>query len=188
MKRAALALLVIGLCASAAAQVTQGSRELGLWIAGGHSVPGGTTGTSVMNAGVRYGWVLTGEHLPGILRGNFEYAVDAVPMYLVIKNGTTYGGGFDPLVLKWNFAGSKKVVPFVELAGGTLFSTREVPAGTSAVNFRSGAAFGIHILGARWAPTLALRYEHISNAGLASPNPGINTVQVQLAITSFHKR
>src|ERR1051326_1817786 len=176
MKRAALALLVVGLiCSAAAAQVSQGSRELGIWIGGGHSVPGGTTGTSVMNAGLRYGWVLPGEHLPGILRGNFEYAVDAVPMYLVIKNGTTYGAGFDPLVLKWNFAGSKKVVPFVELAGGTLFSAHDVPAGTSAVDFRSGAAFGIHILRGKWGPTLAVRYEHISNAGLASPNPGINT-------------
>lgn len=188
MRKAALAVLVFGLCLSASAQVEQGSREIGAWVGGGHSVPGGTAGTSVMNAGLRYGWVLTGEHLPGILRGNFEYAVDAVPMYLVIKNGTTYGGGFDPLVLKWNFAGSKKVVPFVELAGGTLFSTREVPVGTSSVNFRSGAALGIHILGAKWGPTLAVRYEHISNAGLASPNPGINTVQVQIAVTRFSRR
>ena len=189
MRKAALAVLVMGLCVSAWGQGPEaGSRELGVWVGGGHSVPGGTTGTSVMNAGVRYGWVLTGDHLPGILRGKFEYAVDAVPMYLVIKNGTTYGGGFDPLVLKWNFAGNKKVAPFVELAGGTLFSTREVPAGTSAVNFRSGAAFGIHILRGTWGPTLAVRYEHISNAGLATPNPGINTVQVQVAITSFHKK
>ena len=189
MKRAALALLVAGLiCTSVAAQeVTQGSRELSVWVGGGHSVPGGTTGASVMNAGVRYGWVLTGDHLPGILRGKFEYAVDAVPMYLVIKNGTTYGGGFDPLVLKWDFVGNKKVAPFVELAGGTLFSAHEVPVGTSSVNFRSGAAFGVHILGGSWGPTLAVRDEHISNAGLASPNPGINTVQVQVAITRFSR-
>lgn len=190
MKRAALALLVTAwLCTMAVAQeVTRGSHEIGVYVAGGHSVPGGTTGASVLNAGLRYGWVLTGEHLPGILRGNFEYAVNAVPMYLVVKNGTTYGGGFDPLVLKWNFAGSKRVVPFVELAGGTLFTTKDVPAGTSAVNFRSGAAFGMHFLAGRWGPTLAVRYEHISNAGLASPNPGINTVQVQLGITSFRHR
>lgn len=188
MRRAALALLVIGLCASAPAQISSGDREVGLWVGGGHSVPGGTKGTSIMDAGLRYGWVLTDPHLPGFLRGSFEYAVDAVPMYLVIKNGTTYGAGFDPLVLKWNFVGNHKVVPFIELAGGTLFSTHEVPTGTSSVNFRSGAALGMHLLGKKWAPTLAVRYEHISNAGLASPNPGINTVQVQLAITSFRQR
>ena len=190
MKRAALAVLVIGLCTGAAAQtgLEYRDRELTLSAGGGHSVPGGTKDTGIFNASLRYGWILTGLHGPGILRGNFEYAVDAVPVYLVMHDGTTYGAGFDPLVLKWNFAGSKRAVPYIELAGGTLFSTREVPRGTSAVNFRSGAALGVHFLGKKWGPTLALRYEHISNAGLASPNPGINTVQVQLGITSIRKK
>ena len=200
MRRAALALLVIGLCVGASAQgiPEDGGRELGVWVGGGHSVPGGTKGTSVVNAGVRYGWVLTGEHLPGVLRGNFEYAVDVLPIYVVaqdaqlvgnagVHGSTSYGGGFNPLVMKWNFSGGKKVRPFIELAGGTLFSAHEVPVGTSTVNFRSGAAFGIHILRGSWGPTLAVRYEHISNAGLATPNPGINTVQVQFAMTRFSK-
>jgi lipid A 3-O-deacylase len=189
MRRAALALLVIGMCVGARAQgiPEDGGRELGVWVAGGHSVPGGTKDTGVMDAGFRYGWILTKPHLPGVLRGTFEYAVDAIPLYLVMHDGATYGAGFNPLVLKWNFVGGRKVAPFVELAGGTLFTTHDVPRFTSAVNFRSGAALGIHILGKKWGPTLAIRYEHISNAGLASPNPGINTVQVQVAITRFGK-
>jgi hypothetical protein len=190
MRRAALALLVIGICVGARAQgiPEDGGHELGLWVAGGHSVPGGTKDTGVMDAGLRYGWILTKPHLPGPLRGTFEYAVDAIPLYLVMHDGTTYGGGFNPLVLKWNFVGGHKVAPFVELAGGTLFTTRDVPRFTSAVNFRSGAALGIHIFGSRANGVLALRYEHISNAGLASPNPGINTVQVQLGINTFSSR
>ncbi len=187
MKRAALALLLVGLCAGAAAQgiPEDGGRELGLWVAGGHSVPGGTQDTGVMDAGFRYGWILTKPHLPGPLRGTFEYAVDVIPVYLVFNNGTTYGGGFNPLVLKWNFVGGRKVAPFVELAGGTLFTTHDVPRFTSPVNFRSGAALGIHIFGQRANGILAVRYEHISNAGLASPNPGINTVQVQIGFNTF---
>ena len=35
---------------------------------------------------------------------------------------------------------------------------------------------------------LELRYMHISNAGLATPNPGINTVQVRLGVGKFFDR
>jgi lipid A 3-O-deacylase len=185
-KLAALAVVLLCACALFAQDAPRaGSREMGLWFGGGHSVPGGTKDTSVVNFGGRYGWVLTDPAGPGFLRGTFEYAVDAVPMYLVIHNGTTYGGGFNPLVLKWNFGESKRAVPWIELAGGTLFSTREVPQFTSTVNFRSGVGLGLQILGSKMNGTIAVRYEHISNAGLASPNPGINTVQFQVGINHF---
>jgi hypothetical protein len=47
------------------------------------------------------------------------------------------------------------------------------------------AALGVHILGANHNVSLELRYMHISNAGLANLNPGINTVQVRLGIGKF---
>jgi hypothetical protein len=121
------------------------------------------------------GWFLTEDHGPRPLRGNFEYAIDVVPVYLVHQNSTVYGGGFNPVVLKWNFAPTWKdrVTPYIELGGGTLFSTHEVPTGTSAVNFRTHIGVGAHV----WPVMLEVRYEHISNAGLSSPNPGINTLQ-----------
>ena len=66
-----------------------------------------------------------------------------------------------------------------------LFTTHEVPAGTSTINFTSGAAFGLHFLGEHcWS--VDVRYMHISNAGLASPNPGVNTVQVRLGFGKFY--
>jgi hypothetical protein len=43
----------------------------------------------------------------------------------------------------------------------------------------------MHILGERKNISLELRYMHISNAGLATPNPGVNTVQVRLGIGKF---
>ena len=83
----------------------QGGHEIQVWVAGGHSVPGGTQDTNVADIGVRYGWIITGAFLPSLLRGRFEYAVDAVPLYLVFQPANTaYGAGFDPLVLKWNFS------------------------------------------------------------------------------------
>jgi len=170
----------------AQSRLEDGSRELQVWSGGGRSVPGGTSNTSVWNAGARYGWILTRPHGPGFLKGRFEYVLDATPLFVVFqKTNTAYGGGFSPLGLKWDFATRGKVVPYLELNGGTLFTNRNVPAGTNDVNFTSAGAFGVHLLGEKYAWSLEARYMHISNAGLATPNPGINTVQVRLGIGKF---
>jgi len=164
----------------------QGGHEVQIWAGGGHSVAGGTKNTGVFNAGLRYGWILTGPHLPGFLRGRFEYAVDAVPAFFVFQPANTaYGVGFDPLGLKWNFQRRGRLSPYLELTGGTLFTDHNVPTNTNRVNFTDQAAVGTHILGARHNLSLELRYMHISNAGLANLNPGINTVQVRLGVGKF---
>ncbi|HVO81690.1 MAG TPA: acyloxyacyl hydrolase [Terriglobales bacterium] len=188
MKLRLILLLWLLLCTLVAAQVKpeDGGRELELWTGGGHSVSGGTSKTGVWNLGLRYGWILTRPHGPGFLKGRFEYAVDAVPVFLVFQpRNTTYGAGINPLNLKWNFATRGSVVPYLEISGGTLFTGEQVPPGTSRVNFTSGGALGTHILGHRYNWSLEVRYMHISNAGLTSPNPGINTVQVRLGIGKF---
>lgn len=184
-------LMLAGLvwCASFAwsqARPEDGGRELQFWSGGGHSVSGGSANTGVWNVGVRYGWILCRPHGPGFLKGRFEYAVDAVPIFMVFQPANTaYGVGLNPLNLKWNFATRGRVVPYLELDGGTLFTTHEVPAGTSNVNFTSGTALGAHFLGDKYNWSLEIRYMHISNAGLTSPNPGVNTVQVRLGLGKF---
>src|SRR6266851_98840 len=90
-----------------------GAHEIQVWTGGGHSTAGGT----------------------------FEYAVDAVPAFVVFqRTNNTYGVGINPVNLKWNFETRGRVVPYLELGGGTLFTTQNVPPGTSKVNFTSGAA------------------------------------------------
>jgi lipid A 3-O-deacylase len=171
-------------CAQAAPE--EGGNEVQIWTGGGHSVPGGTANTSAFNAGLRYGWIIGGPHLPGFLRGRFEYALDAVPVFLVFQPANTaYGAGFDPLGLKWNFQRHGRFSPFLELTGGVLFTDHNVPTYTNTVNFMDQAAFGTHILGAKYNISLELRYMHISNAGLANLNPGLNTVQVRLGVGRF---
>ena len=165
----------------------KGAHEFALWLSGGRGTTGAFSDTGVLQGALRYGWVLTGSHGPGPLRGNFEYAVDAVPLFLVFQRDNAYGAGIDPVVLKWNFTGARRLTPFAEIDGGILFSSQEVPPGSSRVNFTSGAAFGVQWLGHRWNPLLALRYAHISNAGLSEPNPGVNTVQVTLGLNRFRR-
>ncbi len=187
--RKVLLLLLLSSAVWAQNRPEDGANEFQVWAGGGHSVPGGTAHTGVFNAGARYGWILTRPHGPGFLKGRFEYVLDATPVFLVfLKNSTAYGAGFSPLGLKWNFATRGRVVPYLELNGGTLFTNENVPAGTNDVNFTSAGAFGVHLLGAKLAWSLEARYMHISNAGLASPNPGINTVQIRLGIGKFWHR
>jgi hypothetical protein len=170
----------------AQARIEDGGHEIQLWTGGGHSVSGGTSDTGLWNVGLRYGWILTRPHGPGFLKGRFEYALDAVPLFLVFQPANTaFGAGFNPLNLKWNFATRGRVVPYLELSGGTLFTNHDVPTGTDRVNFTSSAALGAHFLGDSRNWSVELRYMHISNAGLGDRNSGINTVQVRLGIGKF---
>ena len=188
MKKRLVAIALVFLSSVAWAQMRpeDGGHEFQVWTGGGYSVPGGTSDTGVWNVGVRYGWILTRPHGPGFLNGRFEYVLDAVPVFMVFQRyNTAYGGGFSPLGLKWDFAARGRIEPYLELNGGTLFTNHQVPTGTSAVNFTDAAALGMHILGDKHAFSVEVRYMHISNAGLSSPNPGINTVQVRLGIGKF---
>jgi len=178
--------MLFGSAAWAQARPEDGANELQVWSGGGHSVPGGTANTGVWNAGVRYGWILTRPHGPGFLKGRFEYVLDATPVFVVFqKSNTAYGVGFSPLGLKWDFATRGKVVPYLELNGGTLFTNKNVPAGTNDVNFTSAAALGVYLLGKKYAWSMEARYLHISNAGLAALNPGLNTVEVRIGVGKF---
>jgi len=182
----AVALLLMGSVAWAQNRPEDGGREIQVWTGGGPSVPGGTSDTSVWNVGFRYGWILTRPHGPGFLKGRFEYAVDAVPVFMVFQRyNTAYGAGFNPLGLKWDFAARGRIEPYLELGGGTLFTNHQVPIGTSAVNFTPSAALGMHLLDDKYAFSVELRYLHISNAGLSSPNPGINTLEVRVGWGKF---
>ena len=142
----------------------EGGHEVQLWLAGGHSVAGGTKNIGLFNAGLRYGWILTGPHLPGFLRGRFEYAVDAVPAFLVFQpTNTAYGAGFSPLGLKWDFEPHGWLSPYLELNGGMLFTDHNVPTGTNSVNFTSAAA--------PWSPETMLRADRRISARQSSALP-----------------
>jgi lipid A 3-O-deacylase len=188
-KLLAAVMLLSAITAGAQVKPEDGGHEIQLWTGGGYSVPGGTSNTGVWNVGLRYGWILTRPHGPGFLNGRFEYAVDAVPVFMVFQPANkAYGAGFNPLNLKWNFATRGRIVPYFELSGGTLFTNHDVPVRTNTVNFTPAAALGTHFLGESRNWSVEVRYMHISNAGLASPNPGINTVQVRLGIGKFFPR
>ncbi|MGB8325919.1 MAG: acyloxyacyl hydrolase [Candidatus Acidiferrum sp.] len=185
--------LAFVLLASAdATRAQMGPEEAGsewqAWTGGGHGLNGSTSGTGVWNVGLRYGLILTAPHGPGFLQGQLEYALDAVPVWVITqRTNTAYGAGVNPFAFKWILSKPQKVKPFLEIEGGTLFTNTKVPELTSQINFTTSAALGMHVLGEKHDWTAEVRFMHISNAGLATPNPGINTIQVRLGWGAFRK-
>lgn len=182
MKTLFVAIFTLFIASAAAAQdlpsktLTRGTWELGAFAGGGQGF-GKSDNTQFLIAGGRGGLVLTKEFMPGILRGNFEWAVDVMPVYIVFPpNSGVYGGSIKPVIWKWNFTHWQKVAPYFAAAGGILFTRQNIPPGdTSQVNFTPQADFGIHIfLREGRAITLEMDAVHHSNASLGNQNPGYN--------------
>jgi len=183
-----LACAVLPSVALAQASPENSGREWQVWTGGGHGINGSQSGTGVWNLGLRYGLILTAPHGPGFLRGQLEYALDVVPAWAIVqKTDTVYGAGVNPFAFKWILRSPKKVKPFFQIEGGTLFTTRDVPEGTSQVNFTTSGGIGAHFLGEKHNFSAEVRFQHISNAGMSSPNPGINTIQVRIGFGAFRK-
>jgi hypothetical protein len=167
----------------------EGGHELQIWTGGGHGTNGSQSNDGVWNVGLRYGLILTAPHGPGFLRGRLEYAVEAVPMFVVFqKANTAYGAGVNPFAFKWALDTHGSVVPYFELGGGTLFTNTKVPEGTSRINFTTTGAVGLHFLRSKYNISTELRFMHISNAGLSTPNPGINTIQLRIGFGLFSQK
>ena len=196
MKR--LIAVVLLLCACGFAQDNPLSKpvwEIGPWFGGGTGL-GKASDFKFINAGLRIGRVLTGEIGTGKFRGTFEWASDIMPVYEVRQayfydSGPTkwiYGFAANPVVLKWNWTGGKKVVPYFAAEGGFLVSTRDVPTvNSSSFNFLPGGAFGLYFLhGSKHAIDASVHITHISNASIADHNPGINaSMQFRIGYTWF---
>lgn len=183
---ALLAMVALAPCTRAQTRPEDGAHEIEFWAGGGHAVTGSTSSDSAFNLGARLGWVLTRPIGPGFLKGRFEYAVDVMPVFMIFQPANrAYGAGFNPVNLKWNFETHGRIVPYVELGGGVVFTNVTVPTGTSRVNFTPTTAIGMHVLGERFNWSIELRYMHISNAGLTTPNPGINTIQARIGFGWF---
>ncbi len=167
----------------------EGGHEWQVWTGGGHGINGSQQNDGIFNLGGRFGLVLTAPHGPGFLRGRLEYAIDAVPVFLVTqRSGTAYGDGVNPFAFKWLLDTHRRVVPYFEIGGGTLFTNVKVPENTSRVNFTTGGALGAHFLRKKHNWSAEVRFMHISNASIANLNPGINTIQVRLGLGLFSEK
>jgi lipid A 3-O-deacylase len=165
----------------------KGALEFDAFTGGGTGF-GKRSSTQFFYVGGRFGKVLTGDHGHGWIHGNLEYVFEVLPFIAIMQPPqTTYGASFSPMDLKWNFTKGKRMIPFAEIGGGALFTGQDVPAGTNNFNFTPQGGFGIHFLvKPKQAVTFTTKYMHVSNAGIADANSGINaSIQFILGYTWF---
>src|SRR5436309_15012550 len=155
----------------------EGGHELQVWTGGGHGISGSQSGDGIWNAGFRYGLILTAPHGPGFLRGRLEYALDAVPVFLVVqKTNTAYGVGVNPFAFKWAFATRSNLVPYIEIGGGTVFTNTKVPEATSRINFISGGPFCLHFMRSKSNISTEVSYMKISYSWILTSTPALSTI------------
>ena len=229
LRIAGLLLLLLPFVAKAqnplAAASTHQPWEVGVIAQGGFGVTDRRDGFKFLLAGVHAGRVLTNNFGHGPLYGNFEYAVEIFPYWesftprfqrvsctqtqgsAVIScsqpytvGGTFHGASVTPIILRYNFARSARLVPWVQAAGGVLWTnhkypsygdttaniTTNGPAGDASVwNFTPQGGIGLHYF---IRPDRSLDFSangiHISSASLGDRNPGVNaSVQFSVGYT-----
>ena len=124
---------------------------------------------------VSWGRVLSGPKFPGAVRGRFEWAFEATPVYGQYHPAKTYGFGVSPLLWRWNFEPRGRYAPFAQLSGGALWTSQPVPERTTTANFTANAGGGVRILfRSQQALVVMYRFDHISNGNRLERNPGVN--------------
>jgi len=91
---------------------------------------------------------------------------------------------FNPFGLKWNFERHGRLSPYLELEWGAVHRPQRSRLHQQSKLHALGA-LGTHILARNIIGSLELRYLHISNAGLARINPGLNTLEFRLGVGKF---
>jgi lipid A 3-O-deacylase len=199
--------------------------EVGAILQGGNGLTENRDGFHFLMAGVHAGKVLTGNFGPGLLRGNFEYAAEAFPFWqsytpkfqrancvagvaqgsvvcspLYTVGGTYTGASVTPIILRWNFAGTKRMAFWAQAAGGLIWTNHKYPAfpssetqsltlasdgpntEASVFNFTPQGGVGLHyFLKPKRSIDFGANAVHISSASLGDKNPGVNA-SVQFSV------
>ncbi len=200
--------------------------EYGAIVQGGVGLTEDRDSFKFLMVGVHAGKVLYRRDKPGLLHGNFEYAAELFPFWqsytpkfqrancitdpngsdgivcssLYNTGGTYTGITVTPIILRWNFTGGKRFVPWAQAAGGLLWTNHKYPAFGSPIlslpadgpnseasvwNFTPQGGVGVHYF---VRPNRSIDFGangvHISSASLGDRNPGVNaSVQFTVGYT-----
>lgn len=123
-----------------------------------------------------------------------RWVVDAVPLALVGDPDTynghrsyAYGVGGSPVGVQVNLVRFRPVEPFLTSGGGFLYFNHRMFGSTQQFNFTAQLGAGVQLFTSsrRVAIDLEYRYHHISNANLASQNPGLDSHMLFVGLSLF---
>lgn len=201
--------------------------DLGGLVQSGFGVTEDRNSFKFLLLGGHAGRVLTPQVGPGLLKGDFEYGVEVFPLWQsytpkfqrisciynaplptgqtgpVCSAPYTVGGTFTgvsvmPIILRWNFTHGERWMPWIQGAGGLVWTNHKYPAfgdsnpndpsetgpsaDTSVWNFTPQFGVGTHyFIRPRRSIDVSANAVHISSASLGDKNPGVNA-SVQLSI------
>jgi len=168
----------------------RGQFDLSVWIAGatGEENTDSFAEAQILSTGAFFGWVVVADAGSSWWRGGLEYGFNLLPAVVQFSPGHIFGGGFEPIVLRWNSTHHRgRLSPFIELAGGGLISNENLhPGNTSKFNFMARAGGGIAVSTTKHQSLdVACRWSHISNANLGLRNPEFNGIQLSVGYHWF---
>jgi hypothetical protein len=169
----------------------QGTKQIGLGVGYGHGLDCCRAGASLPDLdGVRFVEVLPRigiQPLAPIGSGWYRNNVDVILEGTFIAN--TNPGGYAvgaTAVLRWNFLGGERLVPFVDGFMGPLAYDMDLPNQADGLIFNVGGGGGFYwFLRDGTALTGELRFQHLSNAYTLEPNRGINDLLFIVSVTRF---
>ena len=163
-------------------------HEVEVFYGAGIGLDGFSLGNPFMNAGVRFGWMLTDRHSEGFFGNRFEFAVEIAPLFVAYQpGGAAFGFNFYGFILKWNFTPHGRIEPYFEMAGGAVVTNKDIPPGVYYFNFTPTATAGVRILRGKYAWSIGFRWLHISDAGITYLNPGDDTIGIRISFSRWLK-
>lgn len=158
-----------------------------------HIFSNGVRVTNAWQTDLRLGWIFTRPLLEGSLfRGNFEAIAELADAWIYKGPGSYYGG--ITLLVRYNFVQpGAKLIPYAQVGAGIIYNNaykdETQNAIGQAIEFTPQAGLGFHYLvKENWSIDLEGVYHHISNAGLAKRNMGLNSFGGLLGVTYYFDR
>jgi hypothetical protein len=178
----------VALCQQSPPKVPNWDLGLSAVISTGEEHLNSLSEAQVLMAGLFLGKTVRQEWANRWRRGSLEYAFSFAPLVLALTPQKLYGVGFEPLIFRWNSLNRLgPAVPYIELAGGALRTSENLPRGdTSNFNFTAKGGGGVY-LGRSDGRSfeLGLDWSHVSNANLGRRNPEFNGIALRLAYHWF---
>ena len=141
-----------------------------------------------VSAALRYGWMLNSPGGVGPFRGNCELLLEAVGGAVTDGPGGALVGG--TFFFRYNFIHSARWVPYFQIGLGAVYDDiyRQRPQRLLGESFEftvQGELGMRYFLNSHTALYAEAGYRHISNAGLADRNYGLNSVAFQGGVSWF---
>jgi hypothetical protein len=163
--------------------IVRGTKEVGL--GGAVSLSHGTDNDFDTVTGLQLlphvGYVATDPMGPGWVRGNLELLLEPALLHLDTEVGTSTVVGLSALG-RWILGGTR-FRPYFDVGAGVLLGETNLPQTDCDVNFLIQGGPGVLVvLSSSTTLAVGYRFQHISNAGACTINPGINSSALYLSV------